>query len=216
MTIFFKCGNGYKVLVSILLKMKRRTAYLLTGNVESLRALFSKSVLEEIGFDVKCIIYTPNKDTITSNRISMQGIYRMICDSGEPYAYIFEDDIDLLEPIQLDEIIEYEAISERFFFLGICEVNQEGTKNTGLRVNGHPVIQKSGNVRGHHAIGISKQGATELLAFSYTSKHNASDMILEDFTLLYPANVVRYDLQSYIRGHKGVVYQDRLRFPTTI
>ena len=196
--------------------MNRRTAYVLTGNVESPRALFSKNVLEQIGFDVKCVVYTPNKDTIMSNKISMQGIYQMICDSDEAYAYIFEDDINLLAPIKLDEIIQYEAISERFFFLGICEVNQEGVKNTGIHVNGHPVIQKSGNVRGHHAIGISKQGATELLAFSYTSNRHASDMILEDFTLLYPANVVRYDLQSYIRGHKGVIFQDRFRFPTTI
>ena len=41
-------------------------------------------------------------------------------------------------------------------------------------------------------------------------------MILEEFSKKYPANIVRYDLQSYIYGHRGVIFQDRLRFPSTI
>ena len=32
----------------------------------------------------------------------------------------------------------------------------------------------------------------------------------------YPAPNRRYDLQSYIYGHRGVIFQDRLRFPSTI
>jgi hypothetical protein len=196
--------------------MNRRTAYVLTGNVESPRALFSKGILEQIGFDVKCIVYTPNKDAVLSNRISMQGIYQMICDSEEPYAYVFEDDINLLAPIKLDEIIQYEAISERFFYLGLCELSNGGVRDTGIKLNEHAVIEKSGEVRGLHAIGLSKKGAKELLEFSRESAFECMDMVLEDLSRKYPANVVRYDLQSYIYGHKGVIFQDRRRFPSTI
>lgn len=38
----------------------------------------------------------------------------------------------------------------------------------------------------------------------------------ENFSIQYPANVVRYDLESYISGHRGVFFQDRKRFPSTI
>ena len=40
--------------------------------------------------------------------------------------------------------------------------------------------------------------------------------ILEKFTLQYPANCVRYDLESYIKGHKGIIFQDRMRFASEI
>ena len=40
--------------------------------------------------------------------------------------------------------------------------------------------------------------------------------ILEKFTEIYPANVIRYDLESYIKGHRGLFFQDRNRFPSTM
>lgn len=42
------------------------------------------------------------------------------------------------------------------------------------------------------------------------------DVILEAFAAIYPANIVRYDLESYISGHRGVIFQDRNRFPSSI
>lgn len=196
----------------------KRTAYLLTGNENSERTLFSKNILETIGFCVKCIIYIPNEDKVLSNKISMQYIYELISNTdfeSNEFAYVFEDDINMIEPISIDEIILYENISEMFFYLGICENGYNYIKTNEL-INNHVVYKKSGYVRGLHAIGLSKKGATELLKYSKESTLEYMDMILEEFSLLYPANVVRYDLSSYIFGHKGIIFQDRYRFPSTI
>jgi hypothetical protein len=43
------------------------------------------------------------------------------------------------------------------------------------------------------------------------------DCILEDFASVYPANIVRYDLISPLHpGHRGILFQDRQKFPSTI
>jgi len=42
------------------------------------------------------------------------------------------------------------------------------------------------------------------------------DMILEKFSEKYPTNVIRYDLESYLHGHRGIFFQDRDRFPSSI
>ena len=199
--------------------MNKRIAYLLTGDIHSDRAVFCKDILEKIGFDVEFIIYIPNDDKVLSNKISMQHIYELIVNMDNiqnEFVYVFEDDINMLEPISLDEIIQYENISEMFFYLGICEVSSYSTINTNLLINNHLIYQKKGEVRGLHAIGLSKLGAKELLKFSKLSEQRYMDMILEEFSIIYPANVVRYDLSSYIPGHKGILFQDRNRFPTTI
>lgn len=197
----------------------KRTAYLLTGNENSERTLFSKNVLENIGFCVKCIIYFPNENKVLSNKISMQYIYELISNTefeSNEFAYVFEDDINIIEPISIDEIILYENISENFFYLGMCEYGCNSIKTDEV-INNHIVYKKSGYVRGLHAIGLSKKGATELLKYSKESTLEYMDMILEEFSLIYPANVVRYDLYSpYIPGHKGILFQDRNRFPSTI
>jgi hypothetical protein len=186
---------------------------------ESERAVFSKKVLENIGFDVILVKPILNDDKVLSNKISMQYIYSLIIDSQNDYTYVFEDDINIIEEIDLDEIIEYEKISEMFFYLGLCEYGTEKekkNKNTGIKINNHNVYRKDGLCRGLHAIGLSKKGAKSLLDFSIKSKETYMDMILEKFSEIYPANVVRYDLESYIKGHKGIIYQDRIRFPSEI
>lgn len=222
--------------------MVKRIAYLLTGDIDSDRAIFSKNVLDKIGFDVNVIIYTPNENRVVSNKLSMHHILELIC-NGEndenEFVYFFEDDINVLEPITIDEIIEYEKISEMYFYLGICEHNPYSRLNTideimnfsdiffdlgicehkayatptNLKINNYTVFQKKGNVRGTHAFGISKNGAKILLEFSKQFELDKyMDMILEDFSVLYPANVVRYDLCSTIWGHRGVIFQDRTKF----
>jgi hypothetical protein len=42
------------------------------------------------------------------------------------------------------------------------------------------------------------------------------DVILEQFSLKYPSICVRYDLESYIYGHKGIIFQDRKKFASQI
>ena len=42
------------------------------------------------------------------------------------------------------------------------------------------------------------------------------DMVVSKFSILHPANIVRYDLCSCIWGHKVIVFQDRKKFTTTI
>ena len=62
--------------------MIKRKAFVLTGDISSERYIFSKTVLEKIGFDVEAIIYIPNEDKILSNRMSMQSIYELIANSN--------------------------------------------------------------------------------------------------------------------------------------
>jgi hypothetical protein len=204
------------------MEKQTRTAYLLTGNKQSKRTLFSKYILETIGFGVKMILYIPNNNKVLSNKISMLYIYEIISNTlpeDNSFAYIFEDDINIIEPITLDEIIMYEKHSKMFFYLGMCEYlyNSHLNIKTDIVINNKAVFQKKKFVRGLHAIGISKIGAKSLIEFSKDYPHfEFMDMILEQFTGLYPANIVRYDLSSYTPGHKGIIFQDRNRFPSSI
>lgn len=195
-----------------------RTAYLLTTNENSLRAQFSKKILEKIGFTVIFRTAIPHNDKVFSNKISMMSIYNIIFNSKDEWVYVFEDDINVVEPILLNEIIQYESISDKFFYLGCCMMNNgETLNNTLIKINNHPVTKISGGVRGLHGIGINKKAAKELFYFAYNNKERYMDCILEQFSIMYPANIVRYDLISpQESGHRGVLFQDRLKFPSTI
>jgi len=195
--------------------MSKRSAYLLTMNSESDRAIFSKNILEKIGFTVIFIKPILHNDKVLSNKISMQYIYSLIIDSQDEYSYVFEDDINMIEEITLEEIIEYEKISEMFFYLGLCEY-EIPAKKTNIKIRNHEVYIKSGNCRGLHAIGLSRRGAEELLKFSRICPERFMDMTLEKFSTIYPANVCRYDLHAGMSGHRGILFQDRQRFPSTI
>jgi len=195
---------------------QKRTSYVLTTNENLPRSQFSKKVLEYVGFDVKFIKCIPHNDRVLSNKISMIHIYEIVANGNEDWVYIFEDDINILEDIKLDEIIEYEKISKMFFYLGVCCYNTHDIINP-CKINDKNVTVVSGYVRGLHAIAVSKNGAIELLKFmkEYESE-KYMDIILENFSQLYPANVVRYDLMSYIYSHRGLFFQDRDKFPSLI
>jgi len=193
-----------------------RKAFILTCDESSERAQFSKNVLEKVGFDVEFFKAISHIDKVYSNKISMMTIYETIYNRKYDWAYVFEDDINVLVDIKLDEIIKYEEISSPFFYLGICEIDNKTVIENEATINGHVVKIVNGNIRGLHAIGISKEGAFELYQHASKSKHSYMDMCLEEFSIKYPANVVRYDLQSYIHGHRGAFFQDRQRFPSTI
>jgi hypothetical protein len=195
----------------------QRTAYLLTTNPKSEKCIFSRNVLVNIGFIVDIINIIPSENKVLSNKKTMLSIYQMITTRNDTYAYIFEEGINIIENIKLDEIIEYETISYIFLYLGMCEYGYPNIKKTNHIIRNYPVFSKSGNVRGIHAIGISKVGAQLLLEYSNKSSNAYMDMILEEFSTLYPANVVRYNLKSpYVVGHCGIIFQDRVQFPSTI
>ena len=147
-------------------------------------------------------------------------------DDDTRFYYVFEDDVNMIELINIDEIIQYEAISDQFFYLGCC-VNKQLPYilcNTNNKINGHDVYNISGNVFGLHAVGMSKKCAAEFLEFinneCIKKSYNADfqiDVLLGQYTIIYPANVVRFDLSSYVHmGHKGILFQDQIKFPSSI
>jgi hypothetical protein len=193
-----------------------RKAYILCEHANTHRCIDSRKTLESIGFQVICVPYTRHDDKVISNKVSMQGIYQDILDKGDPWSYVFEDDIAKLTDITLDEIIEYEGISSHVFYLGTCCINR-GMSNSGISIRGHPVITLAGGCHGLHAIALSQDGARELLAYSRKAKERYMDVILRDYTVLRPAHVVRHDLcYPGAHGHRGAICQNRNVYPTTI
>lgn len=192
----------------------KRNAYLLTTNIDSPRAIFSKNILKQIGFNVIIFLAIPHDNPLMSHKLSMDQIYTIIENSSDEWSYIFEDDINILEPITLDEIIEYEKIStDNFFYLGICKYNNmTSISNTQHIINNHQVYQVSGAVRGAHAVAFSKNGIKQFNQFIKHFSILFYDILLELYTLSHPANVVRCDLSSTLEGHLGILFQDREKF----
>jgi len=199
--------------------MSSRLAYLLSTNPASERTQFSKRILEKIGFDVIIFLAFAHPNKLLSHKLSMMAIYNMIVHSNQHFIYVFEDDINVLEPITLDEIIEYEKMASMFLYLGICKIHSHDDRNTynsPYTVKNKPVKIITGDIRGLHAIGLSKEGAKQLAFACLETNELYIDVILESLLKIYPSQVVRYDLESNHRGHKGIIYQDRDRFPSTI
>jgi len=194
-----------------------RNAYLLTCDENSERTIFSKNILEQIGYNVILFRAIPHENPLLSHKQSMMEIYNIIADNeNNEWSYVFEDDINILCDIKLDEIIKYEEISTHFFYLGICKYGDNTIRETNYFINNHRVYSVSNCVRGLHAVAFSRQGAKEFINFMNNFKIEYIDMILELYTIKHPANVVRIDLQSYIRGHLGVFFQDRKKFESII
>jgi hypothetical protein len=197
-----------------------RTAYLLTCDETTERSLFSKNVLESVGFNVVFFQCIKNEDKVLSNKISMQKIYEIIANGQDEWVYVFEDDINILDNTKIDELIEYEKISSVFFYLGVCGYYYiENQQYNTTKIRGHDVAILHGeyNIKGLHAIALSKDGAKKLLEFSQNSSEVYMDVILNDFSKIYNPHLVRLDLQSNVEGdHRGLFFQDRNKFPTTI
>lgn len=192
-----------------------RNAYLLTIDFNSDRAIFSKKILEKVGFNVILFKAIKNENPLLSHKISVQNILQlMLDDSQSEWNYFFEDDINLLEDIKLDEIIQYENISDKFFYLGCC-LYGNFIYDTNLHINNHKVYKVYDNVRGLHAIALNKQGSKDLLNLSLQFNNNNldeyhTDVLLERYCRLYHANVIRLDLESNcVKGHRGIFFQDR-------
>ena len=200
--------------------MNHRKAYLLTTNENLSRTIFSKKLLEEIGFSVIIFKAIPNKDKVLSNKISMQEIYKKIINSNEKWSYVFEDDINIREKTKLNKIIKYEKISDKIIYLGFLSFHRGIYHYKTKHVIENDIVYKSkGKTKGLHAIGLSKQGAKELLFYSKKFKINSKldrfmDVILEKYTENNHATLVmnhKYDMY-----HRGLFYQDRSKFPSII
>jgi hypothetical protein len=195
-----------------------RNAYLLTCDPNSERTKFSKNILDELGFNVILFQAIPDSKPLLSHKQSMISIYNIIAnDLSNEWSYIFEDDINKLEDIKLDEIIEYEKISNKFFYLGICKYGEDTLCETEHTINNHKVYSVSGSVRGLHALSFSRVGMIDFIDFLKNfSLEYYIDIILELYTLKNRSNVVRSDLESYISGHRGIIFQDRNKFTSII
>lgn len=196
-----------------------RNAYILCEHENTPRCIDSTKMLESIGFRVSCIPYIKHYDKVYSNKISMQQIYTKITNSNDEWSYVFEDDINKIYNISLNEIIEYEKISSHIFYLGACMPNLSTghVYDSKTRINNSQVITLRGACHGLHAIALSKKGATELLQLSKITKERYMDVILKIYTITRPAHIVHFELMSpYDSTHRGVIYQDRQKYPTTI
>lgn len=193
-----------------------RKAFLVTTDRKSERTIFSANILKTVGFDVYVVLALPHPDRVFSNRMTMQYIYNLIACGPDDFAYVFENDINLLQPITLQDILNYEPYVDKFIYLGLCVYSCQGASNYPVPIDGRIEKQVCGFVRGLHAIGLSKAGARDLYKFSQACKERYMDVTVELFSIKHPALVARYDLESYIPGHRGVFYQDRNRFPSEI
>jgi hypothetical protein len=252
-----------------------RPAYLLTCDKYAKRALDCKQVLEKVGFSPIIVVEAiPNSNKVLSNKLSMQYMCKLISSGESSWGYIFEDDIDILCTITIDDIINYETYSNKIMYLGCCvcsydniyiaqknNIYKENNKiklvpihytekhklgnisnkcetlfasNTDLLYNNplslkitdhenrsHLIHYIIGGCRGAHAFGLSRNGAKELLDLSnklvdITKYYNYMDVIIEEYVKENPAVVIRFELMSYISGHHGAFYQDRIKYPSTI
>lgn len=198
--------------------MVKRRAYLLTTDPALPRTISSKDVLERVGFNVTPFQAIQGESSIHSNKNSLMCIIEAIRGGEDEWGYVFEDDIDILEPITLEEIVQYEPISAPFFYLGICKDGYYGTvKPTRHSINGHLVCKVAGHVRGAHAFAFSRAGAAEFMKFATEFKDDPYfDRILDRFSFIHPASIVRFDLESYIDDHRGIFFQDRKRWEPVI
>jgi hypothetical protein len=196
----------------------QRNSYLLTCDIHSKRAIFCKQILEYVGFNVILVKCIPHPNKVLSNKLSMIHIFNLIKENKDEWGYIFEDDINLLKDIKLKEIIQYESISKYMFYLGCCVIyGANHYMRNSETIYENPVVMVNGMVRGAHAYALSKEGVDKLLSFLENyENYEYMDMILEKFTEIYPANVIQYNLESYIRGHRGIFFQDRIKFPSSI
>lgn len=197
---------------------RHRNAYVLSCNFDSDRTNFSCNILKDIGFNVIKVLCIPHENVLQSNRLGHESIYKQILKSKQDWGYVFEDDINVIEGIKLDEIIEYEKISKNIFYLGCCILNPHTLKKTKHKIRNSYVYNVKGQSRCLHGIGISKDGCKNLLNFSKTWRSpHAFDSCVDDFVSIHSANIVRADLESpQYKNHLGFLYQDRLRFPSEI
>jgi len=208
--------------------VEKRVAYVVSMNTATPRFLQTKKVLSEFGFEVSAVTpyyfgRTREKQTL-SNKIALLTAATLISRGEEPWGYIFEDDIYKHESSRddLSAVIESEKASNLFQYLGVCTEGEARNK---------PVRNMCG--RCAHAMGISKQGALELLEFANlqepkleVGQKNAPgdelylDVIVQGWCEAQPPGFrVVGPLKNSVKGdvgHYGIFLQDRNSFESEI
>lgn len=212
-----------------------RESYLITTNENSDRVNAAKTVLSEVGFHINVIKALPRSNDeyhskMASNRNTMLYIVDEIGKKeGNDFYYIFEDDVNVLKPVKLDEIIEYENISREceLFYLGCCRYNYtfDNTIETEHCIRGNTVYKVTKFIRGTHAFAMTPNTARKMCDFFMTNEKilEESDVIPFDIMLeMYVHEctngvmTMRHELESNVKDHFGLFFQDRNRFPSII
>ena len=205
-----------------------RVAYVVTLNTTSVRFVQTSDILEEIGFTVRPITADFIGETVTqrtfSNKLSILKAIELIAQGQDAWGYVFEDDIlkHELSSYRLSDVIGFERQGPRFHYLGVCLLDSQSEKRYTCG-------------RCAHAMGFSKEGATELLAFARLSRPVTSklkgettvpfkepymDVIVDTWCQAYGGFMVIGPLQESLRasakGHVGMFIQDRKRFSSII
>jgi len=194
----------------------KRNAYVLAVDRNSREVYQTKSVLSHVGFNVILVDIIPHKDVAISNKLGMLSIYKTILETDEDWCYIFEDDINIVDDISIDEIIQYESISEHMFYLGCCTHPSTQYVETANKIGNHDVYSVS-NVRCLTGLGV-RRTSVPLLLNTIESNNQVKfldELIGRVFTCNHPSNVVRrYTKAPDEPGHIGAFYQDRKTFPS--
>jgi hypothetical protein len=205
-----------------------RNAYLLTTYKYQTKLNQATNVLNSVGFNLNIVEAIDKKqcknNPVFSHAQSFISILKKGVQEAEDWFYFFEDDIALIEPIELTEIIEYEKISDKMLYLGcslgsgkhVYNIKPEGVVS-GIKIRERDVYRVVGDIRCTHALGFSKTGATFLLDCIYNNidkcqENYAADLNLSQLiqTEKLKSFCVRFDLVSpQNKGHKGIFYQDR-------
>jgi len=194
---------------------KLRKAFLITTDKNNRRTVRSKQILEETGFVVVYQLVIPHPNKKVSNRLTHMELFRKIStDKTEPWGYIFENDIQILNASWKvnPNIISHESRHKEFMFLGLCTTEDFFPESKPKRYCGFCA----------HAYALTPKGAGNLLAFSL-NENSAWDLLPQDMV------TIRYCIQekgfpligskycSPRTGHHiGLFYQDRESFPSTI
>jgi len=190
-----------------------RKAFLITTDISNPRTRSSLEILEKVGFVVVFQPVIPHPNKMVSNRLTHMELFRKISvDKTEPWGYIFENDIQILnESFRVNpDIIAFESRHKEFMFLGMCMSKD--------------VLPYSEFYCGNcaHAYALTPEGARNLLNFSL-NQDSSRDLHPQD-TITYAwclkekgFPVVGMEYRSpQNEGHFGLFYQDRHHFPSRI
>jgi hypothetical protein len=204
---------------------KLRTAYVVSTNTSAPRFQQATEVLENFGFAVKVVepdnLGSTREQQTLSNKNAFVSAVRLISQGDEPWGYLFEDDIVMHEKSaeNLDTLVAAESHTTLFQYLGICPVDP------------HAVSRKMCG-RCAHAMGLSREGAMELLGIVNCSDFNLGrdnstreeiyfDVIVDGwcqehdgFLVFGPLYESKYGVTG--AGHVGTFLQDRSKFESEI
>jgi hypothetical protein len=198
------------------------TAYVLSMDSTSAQARHTELTLTSVGFRV--IFITPKvtahtvRDNVWSHKLAFLGVLQTFARQNDTdWLYLFEDDVAVHSGVTFQHIRDVQSQSSHFMYLGICGTFEQFVVQWWT----FKKYAKCG--RCSHAMGFSRKGAHEFLAFNH-NKHNMHfytpnfDIVVEAWCLSqggFP--VVQFDLTDpNDREHHGAFFQNRYLLPTSI